>query len=85
MVEVFKTNVKDCDHACWIIDRIHKEFANYKANFDLEDCDNILRIKCTESLIESQSIIKLLQGLGFYAEVLQDHISHVSRLNFCYN
>jgi hypothetical protein len=74
MVEVFKTNVKDCDHATSILDRIHKTFTDYTANFDLEDCDNILRVKCSNAFIEPQCIIELVQDLGFYAEVLQDKI-----------
>lgn len=85
MVEIFKTNVEDCDHASWIIDRIHKKFANYKANFDLEDCDHILRVKCPETQIETQSIINLVRDLGFYAEILQDNISPVKRWNIYSN
>ena len=82
MVEVFKINVEDCDHAIWIIDRIHKTFTNYTANFDLEDCDNILRIKCVDASIESQFIINLVQKLGFYAEILQDKIIPVERMEY---
>lgn len=47
MVEVFKTNVEESVHACMLVDQIHKTFKNYKANFDLEDCDKILRVECT--------------------------------------
>ena len=46
MVEVFKTNVKDQGVADKLIDQIHRIFIGYMANFDLEDCDNILRVKC---------------------------------------
>ena len=66
----------------WIIDRIHKTFTNYTANFDLEDCDNILRIKCVDASIESQFIINLVQKLGFYAEILQDKIIPVERMEY---
>lgn len=82
MVEVFKTNVEDCDHATWIIDHIHKRFTNYKANFDLEDCDNILRVKFIDASIESQYIINLVQDMGFYAEILQDKIIPVKRMEY---
>lgn len=74
MVEVFKTNVEDSDHASWIIDCIGKRFSNYTANFDLEDCDNILRVKCMDAPIESQAIINLVHDSGYYAEILQDKI-----------
>ncbi|MEO6523094.1 MAG: hypothetical protein ABIN91_15540 [Mucilaginibacter sp.] len=70
MVEVFKTNVTEPHHANMIVERIHHAYTNYKANFDLEDCDNILRIKCHEGNISPSCLIELLKNLGFYAEVL---------------
>ena len=50
MVEVFKTNVKDPHHAAMLIDCIHKSFDGYNANFDLEDCDKILRVKSASGI-----------------------------------
>ena len=44
MVEVFKTNVHDVDQVNLLLNQIHNTFKGYKANFDLEDCDKILRI-----------------------------------------
>ena len=70
MVEVFKTNVTDPHHANMIVERIHHAYTNYKANFDLEDCDKILRIKCHNGTISPSCLIELLKNLGFYAEVL---------------
>ncbi|SRR6266480_3167019 len=72
MVEVFKTNVTDRLHAAMLIEQIHKTFVGYTANFDLEDCDRILRVKCTKGFIESSPIIDLLNYFGFTAEVLPD-------------
>ena len=74
MVEVFKTNVKDQDAADKIIDQIHKTFLDYKANFDLQDCDNILRVKCMAGSIESTLLIYLLNEHGCNAEILQDEV-----------
>ena len=74
MVEVFKTNVKDQDVADKLIDQIHKTFIDYKANFDLQDCDNILRVKCMTGSIESTLLIYLLKEFGCNAEILQDEI-----------
>jgi len=70
MVEVFKTNVNERDHANMLIDLIHKTFINYKANFDLHDCDNILRVECRTGLIPPALLIDLLKEFGFQAEVL---------------
>lgn len=72
MVEVFKTNVIDPHHAAMLIDRIHKTFAGYNANFDLEDCDKILRVKSNSDFIQVHVLIDLLQNLGFTAEILPD-------------
>jgi hypothetical protein len=70
MVEVFKTNVSDPDQARRLTDQIHLAFAEYRANFDLEDCDNILRIKASSGSVCTVSMIDLLKGQGYEAEVL---------------
>jgi hypothetical protein len=72
MVEVFKTDVKDRDHADMLVDEIHKTFCDYTANFDLDDCDRILRVKSTAGNIQASSLIGLLNDCGFHAEVLPD-------------
>ena len=72
MIEVFKTNVKAHDQADLLIHYIHKRFPGYQANFDLHDCDNILRVKTENEFIQSDSLIKFLEVFGFDAEVLPD-------------
>lgn len=72
MIEVFKTNVETCDQATMLINEIHKNFTGYKANFDLQDCDRILRIKSANPFIESDMLIDLIHQFGFEAEVLPD-------------
>lgn len=72
-VEVFKTNVTERGHANMIIERIHHAFTDYKANFDLEDCDKILRVKSLSGKVSPSRLIALLGKLGFYAEVLPDN------------
>jgi hypothetical protein len=72
MVEVFKTNVTNRVHANRLIDQIHHAFREYKANFDLEDCDRILRVKSVTGRIQAAHLIDLLSNSGFRAEVLPD-------------
>ena len=72
MVEVFKTNVEKKGHARMLIVQIEKTFCNYIANFDLDDCDNILPIKSKSGLIQSSCLINLLKEFGFHSEVLPD-------------
>ncbi|HEY9048268.1 MAG TPA: hypothetical protein VIN08_20315 [Ohtaekwangia sp.] len=73
MIEVFKTNVTEQRQAAMLIDRIHKTFVNYTANFDLEDCDKILRVKCSIGWVQAEPLIDLLKDFGFQAEVLPEN------------
>jgi hypothetical protein len=72
MVEVFKTNVRKRVDANRLVDQIHKSFATYKANFDLHDCDKILRVQCTSGEVHSSGLIEFLRSFGFDAEALPD-------------
>jgi len=72
MVEVFKTNVKDCEQAEKLLDAIHGSFINHRANFDLEDCDKILRVESNSGYVESSSIIHFLREHGCKAQILED-------------
>ncbi len=72
MIEVFKTNVTQWDQANRLLDLIHEIFDGYTANFDLEDCDRILRIKSNNSFIDPSPIISILKNSGFDADVLPD-------------
>lgn len=74
MVEVFKTNVHDFHQAAMLIGEIQSVFSDYTANFDLEDCDKILRVKSARGTIQSSTLISLLKNFGFDAEVLPDDI-----------
>jgi hypothetical protein len=82
MVEVFKTDVNNPDHARLLVDQIHKTFADYKANFDLEDCDNILRIESKSNRVDSLLVIDFLNDFGFYAKVLEDEIPQGGQFSF---
>ena len=61
MVEVFKTNVMDRRQAQMLVDQIHQLFKNYHSNFDLEDCDKILRIECNTELVCAKENINLVK------------------------
>lgn len=72
MVEVFKTNVTDPRQADIVLIEIRKRFSDYAVNFDLQDCDRILRVKCVGRCIQSSAIVNLVQMYGFNADVLSD-------------
>ena len=72
MIEVFKTNVMSEEQASRLVRQIHLKFKHYEANFDLEDCDRILRVNCRSGLPDAGGLMALLQEFGFVAEVLGD-------------
>lgn len=74
MVEVFKTNVCNPEHAKMLLEQIHQTFTEYKANFDLDDSDRILRVSTLQGTIAEAELILLLKDYGFQAEILPDII-----------
>ena len=71
-IEVFKTTVNNGIQAGRIIEAIHRDHDTYRANFDLQDCDRILRIVSFNGPVQASSLIELVRSLGFDAEVLPD-------------
>jgi hypothetical protein len=74
MIEIFRTNITRQKDAERILNKIHSAFPGFEANFDLEDCDHILRIKSRETLICQSTINMLIETLGFFSEVLPDDL-----------
>lgn len=77
-VEVFKTNVLHAEEAKRLVGRIQASFRGYHANFDLGDCDRILRISSADSM-NVPALIAFLKQCGFEAEVLPDDIPELLR------
>ncbi len=63
MVEVFKTNVNDPLHALWILNVLSYELPGARINFDLQDCDRILRVEGRD--LRPELIMALLGKEGF--------------------
>jgi hypothetical protein len=72
MVEVFKTNVASRDGAAIVLHQIHKTFPACRANFDLQDCDRILRVENPTGSIDAAAVVALVRENGFWAEPLPD-------------
>lgn len=68
MIEVFKTNVQEESQCKIIIEKLLEHYPNSSINFDLEDCDKILRIH--SAIISNHNIIKILESYGYQCEVL---------------
>ena len=71
MVTIFKTNVYNSKDENYLLENILcQKYPNHKINFDLEDCDKILRIEGRENL-NTDDVVALLDNCGFYCEELE--------------
>ncbi|RZJ56139.1 MAG: hypothetical protein EOO44_00665 [Flavobacterium sp.] len=68
MIEVFKTNVQEIEQSKIIVIKLLEHFPDSNINFDLEDCDKILRVHALT--ISHSKIIDLLDSYGYKCEVL---------------
>lgn len=69
MIYIFKTSVKLQKEVSQLKPYLNGLLKQDKWNFDLEDCDKILRIDTSTKTTET--IIKLLKDKGFECEELQ--------------
>jgi hypothetical protein len=79
MVEVFKTNIRCHAHALAIGNFLRDSFGGYIVNFDLDDCDHIMRIRSLHGSIDSERVCRIVLALGFEANVLADETEIVSQ------
>lgn len=70
IVEVFKTNVKSTDVAQFAIQKLKEVLPDAKINFDLDDCDHILRIEALRSEIELDAIVHYAKKMNIEIEAL---------------
>ena len=68
MVEVFKTNVQKKTQSKMLLCILSEAFPSFKINFDLSDCDKVLRVEGDN--IEALSIMILVKEKGFKCEIL---------------
>ena len=68
MVEVFKTNVYEEGRSIILLQKLFEYFPDNKINFDLQDCDKILRVEGKNIL--SEKIMEILKEEGHLCEIL---------------
>ena len=71
-VNIFKTNVPDRLAATHIMLTLQQTFPGCKVNFDLDDCDRILRIESQQDLIVDAEIRLLMAENGYDCAPLPD-------------
>ena len=69
MVEVFKTNIEESAQAKKLVDLLLEHFPDNKINFDLHDCDKILRIEGKS--FRTEKIMTLVIENGFSCNILE--------------
>ena len=70
MIEIFKTNVIFENEAKRLISVLNSHLAKHRINFDLEDCDKILRVENRNGSIETSLIENILCKEGYFCEVI---------------
>ena len=68
-VEVFKTNVREKHQAMMLVTLLTEQFPLCRINFDLHDCDKILRVEGEG--IPPYSIIRLVAASGYQCGMLE--------------
>lgn len=69
MIEIFKTNVQTTTESVAVMEHLSRQFPNYSINFDLEDCDRILRIEADE--VVCGTVSECVSKLGFSCIALE--------------
>ena len=68
MVEVFKTNVQKKVQSKMLLSILSEAFPSFKINFDLSDCDKVLRVEGDN--MEALTIMIIVKEYGFNCELL---------------
>jgi hypothetical protein len=68
MIEVFKTNVMKKSQSKMLLCVLSEAFPSFKINFDLSDCDKVLRVEGVN--MEALGIMILVKEYGFKCEIL---------------
>jgi hypothetical protein len=68
MVEAFKTNIQKKAQSKMMLSILSQAFPSFKINFDLSDCDKVLRVEGHD--MEALRIMILVKEQGFTCEIL---------------
>ena len=71
VVEVFKTNIEHIDATQLILQKLKEILPDSKINFDLDDCDRLLRIESRRSSINVLAVVDCIKKMNFEIEVLE--------------
>jgi len=69
MIEVFKTNVYEAEKAQELISVLLQHFPGSRINFDLEDCDKVLRVEGRN--FTAGRVMELVNENGYHCTELE--------------
>lgn len=69
-VKVYKTNLDNRETAKSILEEIRKTQPGSDPSFDLEDCDNVLRVENSITDVNESGLNEILKNHGYNMEVL---------------
>jgi SAM-dependent methyltransferase len=72
MIVIFKTDIQDQNQADKVYRALKNILPDAKINFDLEDCDKILRIENLN--VDSSTVVSVLEELGFLGKPMPDKV-----------
>jgi N12 class adenine-specific DNA methylase len=72
MIEVFKTTIENSKQANVVKQLLLMANPTLEINFDLDDCDRILRINNNEKTVDVSAVLKIFHEKGIQIEVLPD-------------
>jgi predicted RNA-binding protein YlqC (UPF0109 family) len=61
-VEIFKTTVNKPSEARLVVEKLQHRFPYYRINFDLADCDRILRVEARLGRIDIETIREIVRA-----------------------
>ncbi|MGO3707196.1 MAG: hypothetical protein ACTJGD_04175 [Mesonia hippocampi] len=63
IVAIFKTDIVQEKEAQEIVEQLKNKLPTYEINFDLEDCDNILRVYGKND--KTNFVVRFMSNMGF--------------------
>ncbi|MCD6068093.1 MAG: hypothetical protein K0S33_2919 [Bacteroidetes bacterium] len=72
MIEIFKTNVLGKSDAEKLLQILTDTFPCASINFDLTDCDKVLRVEANE--INADKVTSIVNSWGFTCKIIPDKI-----------
>lgn len=72
IVEIFKTDVTDDLKSSIIVRMLNERFPSYIVNFDLDDCDRILRVESRKEDIDIPTLIEFVSDLKTQITLIED-------------